>query len=62
MSQPRVIEIAPNGDVFVADSDAGEIDVFRMAEDGSVAEKDVFATDLDQPYGIAFYPPGDDPE
>ncbi len=61
MSQPRVIEIAPNGDVFVVDSGAGEIDVFRMGEDGGVVEKDVFATGLDQPYGIAFYPK-DDPQ
>ncbi len=56
LGQPRVIEVAPNGDVFVADSGAGEIDVFRMGADGSVAKKDVFATGLDQPYGIAFYP------
>lgn len=60
MVQPRVIEIAPNGDVFVADSGAGEIDVLRMRDDGSVAKKSVFASDLDQPYGIAFYP-ADDP-
>ncbi len=58
-TQPRVIEIAPNGDVFVADSGAGQIEVFRMADDGSVAKKEVFATGLDQPYGIAFYPASD---
>jgi glucose/arabinose dehydrogenase len=62
MSEPRVIEIAPNGDVFVADSGNGEIDVFRMGEDGSVAKKEAFATGLDQPYGIAFYPLGDNPQ
>jgi glucose/arabinose dehydrogenase len=56
LSEPRVIENAPNGDVFVADSGSGEIDVFRMADDGTVAEKGVFASGLDQPYGIAFYP------
>lgn len=61
MQQPRVIEIAPNGDVFVADSGAGEIDVFRMGDGGAVARKDVFATGLDRPYGIAFYPK-DDPQ
>lgn len=59
MRQPRVIEIAPNGDVFVADSGAGEIDVFRMGDGGTVAKKDVFATSLDRPYGIAFYPEND---
>jgi glucose/arabinose dehydrogenase len=62
MSEPRVIEIAPNGDVFVADSGSGEINVFRMGDDGGVAKKDVFATGLDQPYGIAFYPLGDNPQ
>jgi len=61
MTQPRVIKVAPNGDVFVADSDAGKIDVFRMADDGKVASKEVFATGLDQPYGIAFYPTASDP-
>jgi len=59
LTQPRVIKAAPNGDVFVADSDANEIVVFRPAENGSVAKKEVFASDLDQPYGIAFYPPDD---
>jgi glucose/arabinose dehydrogenase len=62
MTEPRVIEIAPNGDVFVADSGAGEIDIFRMAEDGAISVKSVFAADLDRPYGIAFYPQGDNPE
>jgi glucose/arabinose dehydrogenase len=56
LSQPRVIRIAPNGDIFVADSGNNEVDVFRMADDGSVAGKEVFADGLDQPYGIAFYP------
>jgi glucose/arabinose dehydrogenase len=56
MDEPRVIEIAPNGDVFVADSGAGEIIAFRMGEDGAVREESVFADGLDQPYGIAFYP------
>jgi glucose/arabinose dehydrogenase len=62
LTEPRVIEVAPNGDVFVADSGAGEIDVFRLGEDGTVSQKSVFATDLDQPYGIAFYPQGDNPQ
>ena len=35
--------------------------VFRMGADGKVARKDAFATGLDQPYGIAFYPK-DDPQ
>jgi len=59
MNMPRVIEIAPNGDVFVADSGAGEIDVFRQGPDGSVASRELFASGLDRPYGIAFYPAED---
>lgn len=62
LQQPRVIAVAPNGDIFVADSGAGEIRVFRMGEDGHAAESSVFATGLDQPYGIAFYPNGEAPE
>ncbi len=59
MRQPRVIEIAPNGDVFLADSGSGQVRVFRMGGNGEVAETSVFASDLDRPYGIAFYPPSD---
>jgi glucose/arabinose dehydrogenase len=61
--QPRVIRTAPNGDLFVADSEANQIHVLRM-QDGSAApaENSVFADGLNQPYGIAFYPLGPNPE
>ena len=60
---PRVIRTAPNGDLFVADSGSGEIHVLRMADgSGRPAENSVFAADLNQPYGIAFYPNGANPE
>jgi glucose/arabinose dehydrogenase len=61
--QPRVIRTAPNGDVFVADSKANEVHVLRMM-DGSAtpSENSVFASGLNQPYGIAFYPAGASPE
>jgi glucose/arabinose dehydrogenase len=60
---PRVIRTAPNGDLFVADSGSGEIHVLRMSGDSAKpAENSVFASGLDQPYGIAFYPLGPDPE
>ncbi len=55
---PRDIKMAPNGDLFFADSVANEIHVLRM-KDGQAkpVEDSVFATDnLDQPYGVAFYP------
>jgi glucose/arabinose dehydrogenase len=60
---PRVIRRAPNGDVFVAESGAGQIRVFRgMTADGHPERTEVFAQDLDRPYGIAFYPPGPQPQ
>jgi glucose/arabinose dehydrogenase len=60
---PRTIRVAPNGDIFVAESDGGRIHVFR-APDGAAkpAMDGVFADGLDYPYGIAFYPPGPDPK
>lgn len=60
---PRIIRRAPNGDLFVVDSAANQVRVLRMS-DGSaeIADESVFAEELNQPYGIAFYPPGDNPE
>jgi glucose/arabinose dehydrogenase len=59
---PRVIRVAPNGDVFVAESDGGEVRAFRLNASGAKPEKsEIFASGLDRPYGLAFYPPGPDP-
>ncbi len=59
---PRELRVAPNGDIFVAESQAGRIRVLRPKADGSgVAATEAFASGLDLPYGIAFYPPGPDP-
>ncbi len=53
---PRWMALAPNGDVFVADSEAGRIHVLRDANsDGRVDERFVFASDLTQPFGMAFW-------
>jgi glucose/arabinose dehydrogenase len=63
LKNPRVIRIAPNGDVFVADSKANQIRVYRLrAGSAEIEEEGIFATGLHQPYGIAFYPPGPDPQ
>ncbi len=60
---PRLIRTAPNGDVFLAESRSGEIKVFRgITPDGRAQQTSVFATGLDQPFGIAFYPPGPNPQ
>jgi glucose/arabinose dehydrogenase len=56
-TQPRLIRTAPNGDLFLADSGAGTIFVLRGTNrDGKVAHMEKFATGLDHPFGIAFYP------
>ena len=63
LDEPREIRTAPNGDFFVAESGKGEIKVFRgFTKDGKPEQSAVFATGLKRPFGIAFYPPGDDPK
>jgi len=52
LARPRKITVAPNGDVFVAESYDGRITVLRGGK------RSAFASGLNQPYGIAFYPPG----
>jgi glucose/arabinose dehydrogenase len=60
---PRVMRAAPNGDIFVAESNGGRISVLRgIAADGKPERIEVFADGLKRPYGIAFYPPGPDPK
>lgn len=61
LDNPRLIRTAPNGDLFLAESETGKIKVFRgVGKDGRAATAEVFATGLDRPFGIAFYPPGPD--
>ena len=56
-TMPRLIRTAPNGDLFLADSGAGVIFVLRgVGPDGKAAHIEKFATGLDHPFGIAFYP------
>ncbi|MGO9852585.1 MAG: PQQ-dependent sugar dehydrogenase [Steroidobacteraceae bacterium] len=63
LAAPRVIHVAPNGDVFVAESSGGRIRAFRgLNADGKPERSEVFAVNLKEPYGIAFYPAGPDPK
>jgi glucose/arabinose dehydrogenase len=63
LENPREIRFAPNGDLFLAESYAGKIKVFRgVGPDGKPKQVSVFATGLEQPFGIAFYPSGPDPQ
>ncbi len=61
LENPRRIACAPNGDLFIAESEAGKILVLRMGPDGKESGREVFADGLRLPYGIAFYPPGANP-
>ncbi|WP_229679089.1 PQQ-dependent sugar dehydrogenase [Dyella caseinilytica] len=63
LGTPRVIRVAPNGDIFLAESGTGQIRIFRgMTADGKPQQTSVFATHLNRPYGIAFYPLGPNPQ
>lgn len=55
--QPRTLRIAPNGDIFLSESGAGRVLVFRANAAGGSAKPEVFADNLEKPYGIAFLPP-----
>ncbi|HEY1980870.1 MAG TPA: sorbosone dehydrogenase family protein [Xanthobacteraceae bacterium] len=61
LDEPRLIRTAPNGDLFVAESNVGRIRVLR-ANGSAAAPPSVFASGLGYPFGIAFYPPGPDPQ
>src|SRR5258708_4728601 len=48
---PRTIRVAPNGDIFVAESEGGRIHIFRAPDGAAKPVIDrVFADGLDYPY------------
>ncbi|HEX6124487.1 MAG TPA: sorbosone dehydrogenase family protein, partial [Pyrinomonadaceae bacterium] len=54
--EPRWMALAPNGDVFLADSRANSIIVLRdKNKDGVAEERFVFSDKLSQPFGMAFH-------
>jgi glucose/arabinose dehydrogenase len=60
---PREIRTAPNGDFFLAESYTGDVVILRgMGANGKPQQRSVFATGLRQPFGMAFYPSGDNPQ
>jgi len=73
LDNPRLMRTAPNGDIFLAESyptspnikedPPGRILVFRgLTPTGTAAKTSIFATSLNRPFGIAFYPLGPDPQ
>ncbi|HTJ94884.1 MAG TPA: PQQ-dependent sugar dehydrogenase [Pararobbsia sp.] len=63
LSNPRVLRVAPNGDIFVAETAENRIRILR-ATDGAATPSvnEIYADGLDRPFGIAFYPPGKSPQ
>ena len=62
LKAPRMLRTAPNGDIFVAESKSDRVTVLRDADgDGRAEVREVFSKDLNDPFGIAFYPPSDAP-
>jgi len=61
---PRFLLTAPNGDIFVTESRANQIKVLRDTKGtGKPDVTEIFAErGLNKPFGIAFYPPGNDPQ
>src|SRR3569832_1234141 len=63
LHNPRLIRVAPNGDLFVAESKHDSVRVLRgITADGKAAQAKAYADGLRQPFGIAFYPPGPEPQ
>jgi glucose/arabinose dehydrogenase len=62
-SNPRLVRVAPNGDIFIAETSRNRIRVLRAA-DGAWAPSvnQVFVEGLDGPFGIGFYPSNSNPE
>jgi glucose/arabinose dehydrogenase len=55
-AEPRWLAVAPNGDLFLADSAAREVVVLHDSQRKGYAEsRDIFADHLNLPFGIAFH-------
>src|ERR1700720_4688450 len=54
--QPRWLTIAPNGDIFLADTHGGAIYMLRDPQHtGGAQQRETFLSGLDEPFGIVFH-------
>jgi glucose/arabinose dehydrogenase len=54
--RPRWLTVAPDKDIFLADTGAGEIIVLRDPKDtGGAQDREVFVDGMNRPFGIAFH-------
>ena len=61
--EPRLLRTAPNGDIFMSDSHGDKIYILRgVGPDGKAQQISTFATGLNLPFGINFYPAGPNPQ
>ncbi|MEP6961358.1 MAG: PQQ-dependent sugar dehydrogenase, partial [Acidobacteriota bacterium] len=56
LTEPRQIRTAPNGDLFFTEKKSGELKIARGYKDGKAESISLFASGLDRPWGILFYP------
>src|SRR5689334_8729009 len=63
LKAPRVVRVAPNGDLFVAETQANDVRVYHLpGSGGALTGGETFVGGLHQPFGMAFYPPGSNPQ
>jgi glucose/arabinose dehydrogenase len=56
LDRPRWLALAPNGDVFVAESQGKRLSILRDSNgDGTVDQRFIFAEGLNAPFGMAFW-------
>jgi glucose/arabinose dehydrogenase len=54
--EPRWLAVAPNGDVFVANSAGGQVVALHdRSQQGTAQSREIFADHLNLPFGIAFH-------
>ena len=54
--RPRLLTVAPNGDIFLAETGANQVVILRDPKNtGDAQERVVFASGLVRPFGIAFH-------
>ncbi|WP_235537942.1 PQQ-dependent sugar dehydrogenase [Pelomonas sp. Root1217] len=58
----RVMVKAPNGDIFISSTTKRLVKVFRSSTGGTADVVSTFASGMDRPFGLAFWPAGPDPQ
>ncbi|HEV7928272.1 MAG TPA: PQQ-dependent sugar dehydrogenase [Verrucomicrobiae bacterium] len=63
LDNPRLLRTAPNGDIFISETGANRVHIMRTTDGADApSENQVFAEGLERPFGLAFYPVGDNPQ